>query len=105
MEMCTTAPVAIRPDIQAAHEKIWRKLAEPGTWWTGAERGRQASPVLRALSLVPEEVRLSILTLLPAQYMDPFRVRDPEYDPGRAIDRAQIELLASRVSVLNQCFY
>lgn len=242
----TTAPVAVRADIQAAHEKIWHKLAEPGTWWSGAERiaiaaevrkaytcqfcktrkaalspaavggkhatagvlpdvmvdmvhqittdpgrlskhwfdrlvsrglqethyvetlgvlvrtisidtfcrgiglplhplpspvagspsqirpaeaqdddawvsmfppelttgfaadlygGRQASPVLRALSLVPDEVRLSIFTLLPAQYMDPFRVRDSECDPGRAINRAQIELLAARVSVLNQCFY
>ena len=56
-------------------------------------------------SLVPDEVRLSIFTLLPAQYMDPFRVRDPACDPGRAINRAQIELLAARVSVLSQCFY
>ncbi len=67
--------------------------------------GRAAAPVLRALSLVPDEVRLSIFTLIPAQYMDPFRVRDPSCDPGRAINRAQIELLAARVSVLNQCFY
>ena len=67
--------------------------------------GRTASPVLRALSLVPDEVRLSILTLLPAQYMDPFQVRDPHADPGRAINRPQIELLAARVSSLNQCFY
>ncbi len=62
-------------------------------------------PVLRALSLVPDEVRLSILTLLPAQYMDPFSVRDPQADSGRAINRPQMELLASRVSVLSQCFY
>lgn len=240
------APVAVRADIQAAHTTVWRKLAEPGTWWTGAERlaiaaevrkaatcrlcaarktalspsaaqgghdtagrlpaavvemvhrittdsarlsrewyeglaaqglpdthyvealgvlvrtisidtfcralgmpphplpspvagapsryrpqlaqdngewvptfppgelhgpdaelynGRPAAPVLRALSLVPDEVRLSIFTLLPVQYMDPFRVRDPSCDPGRTINRAQIELLAARVSVLSQCFY
>ncbi len=67
--------------------------------------GRFASNVLRALSLVPDEVRLSIFVLLPPQYMDPFKVRDPAYDPGRALSRAQMELLAARVSALNQCFY
>jgi hypothetical protein len=61
--------------------------------------------VLRALSLVPDEVRLCIHVLLPSQYMDPALVRDPASDAGRAINRAQMELLAARVSALNQCFY
>lgn len=32
------APVPIRPDIAEAHRDYWRKLARPGSWWTGAER-------------------------------------------------------------------
>jgi len=32
------APVPVRPDLPAAHRRAWRRLAEPGAWWTGAER-------------------------------------------------------------------
>ena len=28
----------IRPDIGAAHQDYWKKLTEPGNWWTSAER-------------------------------------------------------------------
>lgn len=28
----------IRADLAAAHERAWRRLAAPGTWWTGTER-------------------------------------------------------------------
>lgn len=28
----------IRPDLAEAHRRAWRRLAAPGTWWTGAER-------------------------------------------------------------------
>ena len=44
----THAPVAVRADIQAAHTTVWRKLAEPGTWWTGAERLAIAAEVRKA---------------------------------------------------------
>ena len=101
------APSQYRPPL-AQHNGEWVRTFPPGEV-RGPDAdlygGRPAAPVLRALSLVPDEVRLSIFTLLPAQYMDPFRVRDPACDPGRAINRAQIELLAARVSVLSQCFY
>ena len=49
--------------------------------------------------------------LIPPQYMDPFKVHHvldptrPDANPNRAISRAQIELVASRVSALNECFY
>ena len=66
---------------------------------------RPAPNVLRALSLVPDEVRLCIHVLIPPQYLDPSNVPDPTSDAGRAINRAQMELLAARVSALNQCFY
>ncbi len=32
------ARVKVRPDIAEAHTEYWRRLAAPGTWWTGAER-------------------------------------------------------------------
>ena len=32
------SPYSIRADIPAAHRSYWRKLARPGSWWTGAER-------------------------------------------------------------------
>ena len=33
-----SAPVAVRPDLPTAFSRVWRRLAAPGTWWTGAER-------------------------------------------------------------------
>jgi hypothetical protein len=40
-----------------------------------------------------------------AQYVPIEQVPDPSADPGRALSRAQIELVAGRVSALNECFY
>ena len=67
--------------------------------------GQPAPNVLRAMSLVPDEVRASIHTLIVTHYMEFAQTMDPTSNGGRAISRAQIELLASRVSALNQCFY
>jgi len=64
-------------------------------------KGRIAN-VLRALSLVPEEVR-GLRDLSAAQYLSPDQLVDLR--AGRALDRAQMELLAGRVSALNECFY
>jgi AhpD family alkylhydroperoxidase len=33
-----TASWPIRKDLAHAHERAWRRLAEPGTWWDGAQR-------------------------------------------------------------------
>ena len=59
--------------------------------------------IRRALSLVPEEAyewfRLVDVQYLPGKIMRDFA---NEY---RAVTHAQIELIAGRVSVLNQCFY
>lgn len=33
-----SGPVPVRADLLEAHRQVWDKLAEPGTWWTGAER-------------------------------------------------------------------
>jgi hypothetical protein len=59
--------------------------------------------IRRALSLVPEEA-YAWFQLVETQYLPGRWMRDftNEY---RAITHAQIELIAGRVSVLNQCFY
>jgi hypothetical protein len=38
----------VRDDLVAAHRHAWQRLAEPGTWWTGAERVAIASEVRSA---------------------------------------------------------
>jgi hypothetical protein len=62
----------------------------------------QAPNVIRALSLVPDEVRAWV-ALSAAQYLTPNQMRS--FESPRAIDRAQIELVAGRVSAVNECFY
>ena len=61
--------------------------------------------VIRALSLAPDEVR-TLHDLGGSQYIDHGLVRDPSASRnGGALSRAQIELVAGRVSILNDCFY
>ena len=64
----------------------------------------QMSNVIKAMSLVPDSVRMLNIES-DAQYMPPFQVADPTSNGGRAITRPQIELIAGRVSALNDCFY
>jgi hypothetical protein len=68
------------------------------TYWGGVPAN-----IRRALSLVPEEA-YEWFRLVEVQYLPGKAMRDfaNEY---RAITHAQIELIAGRVSVLNQCFY
>lgn len=58
--------------------------------------------VLKALSLVPEELR-QLKDLSAAHYLTPAEMMDLEC--GRSLDRRQIELVAGRVSALRECFY
>jgi hypothetical protein len=58
--------------------------------------------IVRALSLVPEQVRAMRRCIEP-HYVPLERISDPS--ARRALDRAQIELVAARVSALNECFY
>ena len=59
--------------------------------------------VLRAMSLVPDEVR-TLKDLSAAHYLPMGSVRDPRATAGTP-HRMQIELIAGRVSALRQCFY
>ena len=65
---------------------------------------KQTANVLSAMSLVPDSVRI-LKRLSSAQYLPDTVVPNPASNGGRVISRAQIELLAGRVSVLSNCFY
>ena len=64
--------------------------------------GKPTGNVVRAMSLVPDEVR-TLNDLSDAHYLPLASMLD--LGAGRSLDRAQIELLAGRVSALNECFY
>jgi len=58
--------------------------------------------IVRAMSLVPDEVRV-LRRSTDAHYVPVAQIPDPTYH--RALARPQMELVAARVSALNQCFY
>ncbi len=75
---------------------------------TGSEadlwpNGRTAN-VLRALSLVPDALR-DWMKLSSAQYLSMQGMANFDRQEGRAINRMQMELIAGRVSSVNECFY
>jgi hypothetical protein len=100
------APSRCRP-AGACDEGAWVPTVPSGAA-TGAEQdlygdmpGR-APNVIRALSLVPDALR-TLKDLGAAHYMTTAEMLDLRH--GRSIDRAQIELVAGRVSALRECFY
>jgi hypothetical protein len=60
-------------------------------------------PVIRALSAVPTSHK-TMFELISAMYMDGRDMTDMEWNRG-TLDRRQIELVASRLSSLRECFY
>jgi hypothetical protein len=68
--------------------------------WVAGRTGN----VIRAMSLVPDEVR-TLGELSGAHYLPHKLVREAGVDAGRALNRSQIEIVAGRVSALNECFY
>lgn len=77
------------------------------TWWLRGEEadlwGMQTGNVIRAMSLVPDAVRW-LKELSAAHYLDMKAM--PDFTRGRGpLSRAQTELIAGRVSALNECFY
>ncbi len=68
--------------------------------WPSGKTGN----VVRAMSLVPDEVR-TLIDLSAVHYLEMKSVRQPGVDAGRALKRSQMELVAGRVSALNQCYY
>jgi len=100
------APARRRPPA-AVRDEAWVAMI-PAAGLTAAERDlwtmRHPPNVLRALSLVPDEVR-RLQDLSAACYLRVEQVADARAGGARAISRPQMELLAGRVSALNECFY
>ena len=61
------------------------------------------SNIYRSISLAAPQARM-FFDILATHYVDRDHITDPTYS-ARAISRAQMELIAARVSSLNQCFY
>lgn len=99
------APSHYRPP-GAVQEQAWVPMIP-----VGGDTGREADlydglpvgNVIRALSLVPDEVR-TLQDLSTAHYLPTKQVRDPSASAG-ALSRVQVELIAGRVSALRKCFY
>ena len=68
--------------------------------WVSGRTGN----VIRAMSLVPDEVR-TLCDLLAANYLPMGMLRKAGADAGRALNRSQMELVSGRVSALNECYY
>ena len=98
------SPTRIRPP-EAKPGDAWVPWIAPGDAAAFADDvfGPEASNVQRALTLVPDECR-AFFRIVGAQYLsrDQMRDFDNEY---RAITHGQIELVAGRVSAINQCAY
>jgi hypothetical protein len=102
-----------RPRTAQQRGEAWVPLIHPkdleGSLDTEEERvlakywGGVLANIRRALSLVPEEA-YAWFQLVETQYLPGKWMRDFQNE-YRAITHAQIELIAGRVSVLNQCFY
>jgi hypothetical protein len=99
-------PTAARPE-GVTRGEAWVPMIDPRRV-SPAERdlfprGPLGAPyVVRALTLAPNEVR-AWSALSAAQYLSFDRMT--RLETGRALDRAQMELIAGRVSALNSCFY
>lgn len=65
---------------------------------------RQAANVLRALTLVPNAMR-EWMKVADEQYLSMKKMTQFTSFSDRAINRMQIELVAGRVSSINECFY
>ena len=58
----------------------------------------------RALSLVPEEAK-EVMAITTNQYVPSEKLMHLDFSHTKEFDRSQIELVAGRTSLLNECFY
>src|SRR5713226_245549 len=58
----SAALVPVRDDFAAAHTRFWKRLAAPGSWWTGAERVAIAAEVRQARHCALCQARQAALT-------------------------------------------
>lgn len=67
---------------------------EEGLW-----QGMVAN-VMRAMSLVPNEVRMLLSRMVPE-----FVANEEDLTSSRSLSRPQMEFLSARVAAMNECFY
>ena len=98
-------PTGYRPK-SAAPDEAWVPLVprnNAGTpeadLWPDGSLGN----IIRAMSLVPEEVR-TLRDLLPVHFVAYEKVREPNAGTG-TLNRPQMELVAAKVSIMNQCYF
>ena len=100
------APLPIRQDLLDAHQgDAWVPwIARDDASEVDRETfGPGVSNIRRALSLVPAEAR-GFFDLVSNQYLSAEQMKDFA-TRFRAITRALIELIAGRISAINQCAY
>ncbi len=111
------APFALPDPAPGAPSRYLPASAKPGTAWVPMIAPEDASGteadlyppaplipnIVRALSLVPDAVR-TMWRSSDAHYLPVAEIGDPRARRG-ALDRMQTELVAARVSAINECFY
>lgn len=111
-----SAPLPLPPALPGEPSRHRPAAAKSGTAWVPMVAPEDAAGpeadlypeaavipnIVRALSLVPSEVR-ALRRSSDAHYLPVAQIVDPTV--RRTLDRAQMELVAARVSALNQCFY
>lgn len=100
-------PTRQRPEA-AIQEQAWVPTI-PNPPEGGAEAdalyGGQPKPyIVRALSLVPDELRRHV-ELEEVQYLPLKHIMQADYQHHEGLTRSQVEVVAGRVSALNECFY
>ena len=103
------APVPVSDDFAAAHTRFWRRLASPGSWWTGAERVAIAAEVRQAWHCALCQARKRALTPTAVQGLHDHLNTLPEAavevihrvvtDPGRLSRKWFNDTLAAGLSV------
>lgn len=67
-------------------------------------RGHPMPYIVRALSLVPDELRRHV-ALEEVHYLPLAKITDPKYEHHEGFTRPQVEVVAGRVSAINECFF
>jgi len=98
---CYRPAAAVRTDAWVPMVPLEQVAETEADMYSGM--GRSAN-VITAMSVVPDAVRL-LRTQSAAMYLEVTDVANPATNGGRALGRPQIELIAGRVSALNDCFY
>jgi len=111
------APFPLPDPLPGPPSRYLPPSAKPGTAWVPMIAPEDASGneadlyppapfipnIVRALSLVPDAVR-TMWRSSDAHYLPVAEIGDPSARRG-ALDRMQTELIAARVSAINECFY